>query len=109
MLRPGSAGRETYVSPRPERSKAAHVLERFTTAALKVLTMFEEGPFVSLTGPYAFPGWSSVCPRLKPRNALDACLQQHHPLCARAGARSREASGKVQRSDPRMPWLSRES
>lgn len=33
VLRPGSAGRETYVSPRPKRSKAAHVLERFATAA----------------------------------------------------------------------------
>ena len=60
------------------RSKAAHILERFATAVLKSLATFEEGPCV-------FPGWASICPSLRPRNPLDARLQQRSPLCAHSG------------------------
>lgn len=57
----GSAGRETYMRPRPVHSKAAHVLNAATTA-LKVLTMFEEGPTLASPHlrPYVSPGWSSL-------------------------------------------------
>ena len=105
-LRPGSAGRETYISPRPVRSKAAHVLESFATVALKVLTMFEEGPYVCISHQALRSPWLVLCLPVFQAQHPSGCLS---PPCARPGAWSREAHGKVQRGDPRTPRLSRGS
>lgn len=105
-LRPGSAGRETYMSPRPVHSKAAHVLERFAITALKVLTMFEEGPYVCISHQALRSPRLVLCLPVFQAQKPSGCLL---PLCARPGARSREAHGKVHRGDPRTPRLSRGS